>query len=307
MSCKATVGICAYNEERNIGKLLSNIISDQGLHPKSEVIVVCSGCTDNTVKIVQGYTKADTRVKMHIEKERRGKTSAINVILSAASCDSIIFVSGDTLPKRDCFPRLISKLQKPNVGVACGNPVPTNSKNSLVGKLVQMLWGFHDHVFAELNDAGLARHATEVFCIRKGIVDRIPDETVNDDAYMAISAKKKGWLVKFEREAQVLIHGPETFPEYFNQRRRILWGHKQVKKLTGEPPQHLAYLLPLYPLRVLRLILWLFSKYSLPSVSAFVSTELLVNASAIIDWIRGKSHSTWSIATSTKRVTQLPT
>ena len=301
-----TVGICAYNEERNIGKLLNSIVTDQGLHPQSEVIVVCSGCTDNTVKVVEGYAKTDPRVKVHLEGERRGKASAINNILSTALCDIIIFISGDTLPNKNCFARLISKLQTQNVGIACGNPMPTNDKNSLVGRLVQLLWGLHGHVFAELNDAGLARHATEVFCIRKGIVDQIPSETVNDDAYLAISAKKKGWLVKFDNEASVLIHGPETLPEYFNQRRRILWGHQQVKKLTGEPPQHLAYLLPLYPLRVLKLLLWLFSKYSLPSVSAFLSTELLVNAAAILDWLRGKSHSSWSIAPSTKKVIQLP-
>lgn len=296
-----TVGICAYNEERNIGKLLSSVLHNQGLPGDSEIMIVCSGCTDNTVNIVKDISKTDERIKLHVEKERCGKASAINHILSNATGKIILFVSADTLPSRGCFNRLESKLNAENVGIACGNPVPTNCADSLVGRMVHLLWSLHGEVFAELNDAGLARHATEVFCIRKGIVNEIPAGTVNDDAFIAVSAKKKGWLVKYARDATVLIHGPETFAEYVSQRRRILWGHRQVKKLTGESPQHLAYLLPLYPARVLKLLLWLCSANSPHIVLAFVSTELIVNAAATLDVLRGRSHSTWSILASTKK------
>jgi biofilm PGA synthesis N-glycosyltransferase PgaC len=304
LSCRVTVGICAYNEEDNISELLSNILHEQGLPEKSEVLVVCSGCSDKTVDMVQQWSRTDERVKLHVEAERRGKASAINYVLINASGDVIIFVSADTLPSQECLNRLTSKLETSNVGIACGHPVPTNRSDSLVGRLVQLLWSFHSKVFAQLNDAGLARHATEVFCIRKGIVDGIPAETVNDDAYIAITAKRKGWLVKYVPESRVLIRGPETFPEYFNQRRRILWGHYQTKKLTGESPQHLTYLLPLYPVRVLRFFLSLCSAYNPLVVLAFLSTELLVNASVMMDVLRGKSHSTWRVAASTKKVIQ---
>ena len=56
-----------------------------------------------------------------------------------------------------------------------------------------------------LNDAGLAGHASEVFCVRRGIVHKIPSEIVNDDAYIAVTAKKKGWLIKYEPRASVFI------------------------------------------------------------------------------------------------------
>jgi biofilm PGA synthesis N-glycosyltransferase PgaC len=300
LSCELTVGICAYNEERNIGRLLSNILHEQRLPAESEIVVVCSGCTDNTVNIVEEYSKIDARVKFHVEMERRGKASAINYILSNASGSIVLFISADTLPSRMCFTRLLSALEDSHVGIASGNPVPINRTDSLVGRIVQLLWSLHGQVFVQLNDAGLARHATEVFCLRRGIVEGIPARTVNDDAYIALTAKKKGWLVKYEPKAIVLIHGPETFPEYFSQRRRILWGHHQIKKLTGEAPQHLVYLLSLYPVRVLRLLLWLCYKNPPHVVIAFVSTELFTNAMATLDVFRGKSHSTWSIATSTK-------
>src|SRR4030067_1581512 len=301
-SSGVTVGICAYNESGNIGKLLDNILNKQELPPGSEVLVVCSGCTDNTVPIVQEYTRQDPRVRIHVETERKGKASAINYILQTAKGNALLFVSADTLPNKGCFPRLLSKLRIPNTGIVCGNPVPINSSNSLVGRLVQLLWSFHDHVFKQLNDAGLARHATEIFCIRKGIVDKIPAETVNDDAYIALTAKKKGWLIKYETESWVSICGPQTFPDYYKQRRRVLFGHHQVMKTTGESPQHLIYLLPLYPIQVMKLLRWLLREIGFPTLLAFISIELGINIAAMADSILRKPHTKWIVSNSTKKL-----
>lgn len=296
-----TVGICAYNEENNIGKLLDNIIEEQNLPKGSEIVVVCSGCTDNTIDIVNQYARKDSRVRAYVENERKGKASAVNQILSNAKCDNILFISADTLPNNGCFARLLTKLRHPEVGIVCGNPSPINSSASLVGRFVHLLWGFHDHVFQQLNDAGLARHATEIFCIRKGLVNKIPQETVNDDAFIALTTKKKGFLIKYETKSRVSICGPQTFRDYFRQRRRVLFGHKQVRRITGESPQHLIFLFPLYPILVIRFLKWALTEYG-PAFFAFLTVELVINITAIFDSIIGKNHTTWSISTSTKKI-----
>jgi cellulose synthase/poly-beta-1,6-N-acetylglucosamine synthase-like glycosyltransferase len=241
-------------------------------------------------------------VKAYFEKERNGKASAINYIFSHAQGDAIIFVSADTLPRKASFPKLLSKLQIPNVGIVSGNPVPVNSSNSLVGRVVKLMWRFHGHVFEELNDAGLAKHATEVFCIRKGIVDKIPPETVNDDAYIAVTAKKKGWLIKFSAESEVSICGPKTYREYFQQRRRVIFGHYQLRKLTGESPQYLVHMMPSHPIRTAKLVLWLVTKYDPLTLLTFLLTEFMVNATAMFDFASGKAHVQWTTLPSTKIV-----
>ena len=73
-----TVGICAYNEGRNIGRLLDNILNLQELTEKSEVLAVCSVCSDDTVAVVQRYSKQDSCVRAFVESERTGKASAVN-------------------------------------------------------------------------------------------------------------------------------------------------------------------------------------------------------------------------------------
>jgi biofilm PGA synthesis N-glycosyltransferase PgaC len=302
VSLEVTVGICAYNEDRNIGRLLDNILNLQELPEKSEVLVVCSGCSDDTVAVVQRYSKQDSCVRAFVESERKGKASAVNCILHNARGNAIIFISADTLPSKRCFSRLLSKLRLPNVGIVCGHPVPINNSNNFIGKLVRHLWGFHDHTFEQLNGAGLARHATEVFCIRNGLVEKIPIDTVNDDAYLALVAKKKGWLIKYDTKSRVSICGPQTFTDYFKQRRRVLFGHYQVRGMTGEAPQHLIFLFPLYPIRVLKLIFWFCMEYGLLNFLTFLSVELGVNAAATLDFFLGRDYTKWSVSSSTKNV-----
>jgi biofilm PGA synthesis N-glycosyltransferase PgaC len=299
---KITVGICAYNEEMNIGQLLHTILYEQGLPAESEILVVCSGCTDHTVEIVQNYAEKDARIKPIVEKEREGKASAVNHILSSAEGNIILFISADTLPNPKCFPRLVSKLKDKQVGIVCGKPMPLNNTNSLVGKIVQLLWSFHHNVFTELNDATLLKHASEVFCIRKGIANKIPPQTVNDDAYLALTAKKKGWIIHYEPGAVVSICGPKSVLDYFRQRRRIIFGHYQVKKLTGKTPQYLIHMLPLHPIRGVKLTLGICKEWGLRLFSTFILLEFLVNVMATVDVISGKSYARWGISTSTKKL-----
>jgi biofilm PGA synthesis N-glycosyltransferase PgaC len=300
-----TIGICAYNEESNIGRLLHNILSKQQLIPESEVLVVCSGCTDNTVKIVNEFEKKDERIKLIIEKERKGKASAINHILSKAKGDVIIFISADTIPTKNCFPKLISKMEDKNIGVVCGKPVPINKPTSLIGKIVQILWTFHDRVFVEAGKKDEIRHASEIFCIRRSIVNQIPVEIVNDDSYIALTAKKKDWKISYLPGAIVMMSGPKTIADYVKQRRRIIWGHHQVKKFTGKSPQYLVYFIPFHPIKALKFALMLITDKRFLSVSAYLLLEFLINFLVIFDVLSGKSYVNWSVSETTKLIPNL--
>jgi cellulose synthase/poly-beta-1,6-N-acetylglucosamine synthase-like glycosyltransferase len=299
-----TVGVCAYNEGNNIAKILNIILNQQELSAESEVLVVCSGCTDKTVQIAKEKAETDSRVKVIIQKERLGKAAAVNEILKNATSPKILFVSADTLPNNGCFSKLARRFDDPKVGLVCGKPIPVNVSNSAVGRLVRSLWIFHDHVFHELNDAGLARHATEVFIVRKGIVTNIPMETVNDDAYIAVNTRALGWLIKYEPHAEVLISGPESLSDYLNQRRRIIFGHYQIRKLTGKSSQYLIHLAPRYPKKALQLAVWLCMQCGIPTFLLFTEIELLLNGAALVDFMLGKSYAQWNVATSTKMIDQ---
>ena len=65
-----SIGIPAHNEEANIGRLLENLLTQplEDFLILEEIIVVTSGCTDRTEKIVDKFAKKDERIK-HIREE----------------------------------------------------------------------------------------------------------------------------------------------------------------------------------------------------------------------------------------------
>ncbi len=296
-----SIGICAYNESVNIGNLLTNILYKQKTRENFEVLVVCSGCTDNTEEIVRSFSNKDSRVKLLVEQKRNGKVSAINKILANVTGDSIIFISADTLPQEGCFSKMLKRIQEPNVGIVCAKPVPINHSGSLADRMVHVLWSIHDNAFRELNDAGLAKHASEAFIIRRNIAEKIPQTVVNDDSYIALTAKRKGWLIKYEPTCRVLIRGPETLADYFKQRRRIIFGHHQTKKMTGVSPQYFILATGSYPGGLIRLFRLLDKENSVFSIFMFLFFEATLNAMSIFDSLMQKSYSTWSIANTTKK------
>ncbi len=99
---RCSVGVTAYNEEANIGPLLDALLN-QHLHDVeiSEIIVIASGCTDNTVPIVERYAAQYPLIRLIVQPRREGKTAAINLFLAHAREDICVLESGDTLPAED--------------------------------------------------------------------------------------------------------------------------------------------------------------------------------------------------------------
>jgi len=301
-----TVGICAYNEAWNMRGLLRNITLEQGIPSDSEVIVVCSGCHDSTQEIVREFAAQDQRVRLIEEPTRLGKASAVNLILARAKGEFITFVSADVIPQPNCLVALFKHLTDPSVGIACGQPIPVPRGRPLIRGIVDTLWGFHNWQLEKLNDAGLLMHASEVFCLRKGLVTRIPSDLVNDDAYIAVRVKTLGYKIKYAPQSQVGVSGPQTVGDYIRQRRRIIAGHYQVHDQTGRFSQFLFYSAVVRPLVTLRILVEYFALHG--SVRSGIATALLELASNLlagIDRLRGKSHAIWTISTTTKTAKEL--
>jgi len=98
-------------------RLLSNITLEQGIPMDSEVIVVCSGCHDSTPEIVREFATLDPRVRLIEESVRLGKASAVNLILSKAKGEFIIFVSADVVPQPGCIVALLDPMTNRPVGI----------------------------------------------------------------------------------------------------------------------------------------------------------------------------------------------
>jgi biofilm PGA synthesis N-glycosyltransferase PgaC len=302
----STIAICAHNEEWNIAELLSNLLEVQRIPSDTEIITVCSGCTDRTPEVVRGFARRDGRVKLIEESRRLGKATAVNRILHEAKGEHIVLISADVIPRPGCMKGLVEAMGDEKVGISCGKPEPIRRGRKLLRELVGTLWGFHNWQLEKLNHAGLLMHASEVFCIRKGIVKSIPREMVNDDAFLAVAAKKAGYLIRYVPESEVKIFGPQTVPDYMRQRRRIISGHYQLRAATGQFSQYVLYSLLVRPVLTLRtLVEYVAANREITGLVVTPFVELASNLLALLDSIRGRSHTIWSISATTKTAVEI--
>src|SRR2546423_13651250 len=97
MAKAVSIGICAYNEARRSPELLDSL--EGQILPSdfsvTEILVVASGCTDGTNRIVEDRTKVEPRLTLVQETERKGKAFAINEILRRYRGDILVLVNAD--------------------------------------------------------------------------------------------------------------------------------------------------------------------------------------------------------------------
>ena len=85
-----SVVVATYNEEDTIVRKLTNLMEQD--YPSMELIVIDSASNDRTVELVRQFIKEhNIEVRLVTEKQRKGKASALNLVLSR-------YCSGETYP-----------------------------------------------------------------------------------------------------------------------------------------------------------------------------------------------------------------
>ncbi len=224
---KCSVGITAYNEEANIGRLLQAILDQQLLEVEiSEIIVIASGCTDRTEDIVREYMRMDPRIQLQVEEKRKGKTSAINVFLGHAAEKICVLESGDTLPRWDTIEKMVRMFRDPAVGMTGAQKVAVNTPDHIVGVLSHLRLKMEHQLCLEIPRLG------ELIAFRK-VFDQIPPDVAMDEAFVEAFIIRRGMQVRYAPDAVVYNLGPDTVSDFVKQRRRNYAGHLYLKDKYG--------------------------------------------------------------------------
>jgi biofilm PGA synthesis N-glycosyltransferase PgaC len=224
---KATIGICAYNEEKNIGKLLQSLQDQQTkeIHI-GEILIVSSASTDRTDEIVRSFMSTDKRIRLLIQEKREGKASAVNLILKNATGDIIVLASADILPLEHTIQALVLPFFDETIGMTGGHPIPIDNKNSFIGFTVHLLWELHHKLALKEPKLG------EIVAFRN-IIRRIPVDTAVDEAAIEAIIRKKELKLHYVADALIYNKGPSNVDDFLRQRRRIYAGHLHLKKNSG--------------------------------------------------------------------------
>ena len=104
-----SVVIPIYNTEKYLSKCLESIINQT--YQNLEIICVDDGSTDSSPKILEEYSKKDSRIKI-LSQPNSGQGVARNRGIDEASGDYIFFCDADDSLEPSAFEILVSKIEK---------------------------------------------------------------------------------------------------------------------------------------------------------------------------------------------------
>lgn len=226
MSCRISIGIPAYNEQSNIAAILKALLKQEGSKIEiNEIIVVSSGSTDRTDTIVEDLSQKEDRIRLITQTNREGKASAINEFIKAAQNEILVLESADTIPDGKTIEKLCLPFENPAVGMTGARPLPTNETNKFLGYTSHLLWSLHNRLALRSPKCG------ELVAFRR-VFGSLPKDTAVDEAWIEYEIKKRNYQIVYVPEATVHNRGPETIRDFLKQRRRIAYGHLDLKKRT---------------------------------------------------------------------------
>jgi poly-beta-1,6-N-acetyl-D-glucosamine synthase len=219
-----SIGVCAYNEERNIRRCLESITSQplQGFE-LAEVIVVSSGSTDGTDAVVSSYAGSEPLVRLAPQPRREGKNSAVNLFMSQAQGDVLVLVNADNELTGGALQRLLEPFNDPQVGIVGGHPVPVNPHDTVTGFAVHMLWGMHHRLSLHYPKIG------ELIAFRN-VHMQLPTDLQSDEDIVRMEVEKRGLRPIYAPDAIVRNKGPATIRDFIKQRTRVNIGEGYMKR-----------------------------------------------------------------------------
>jgi cellulose synthase/poly-beta-1,6-N-acetylglucosamine synthase-like glycosyltransferase len=131
---KVSLIIPTYNEAKVISKKLENIQRIDYPEDKLEVILVDSASTDGTLAVCKDFLeKKNLRfpIKLLSEKERMGKSHALNTALRYAEGEIIATSDADSFWEPDVLRKTVPFFASPSVGAVTGREELINLKQSI--------------------------------------------------------------------------------------------------------------------------------------------------------------------------------
>jgi hypothetical protein len=114
----------------------------------------------------------------------------------------------------------------------------------VTGAVLQLMWSVHNECLVTLNNEDRNNHCCdELIALRSDAIRKLPRDTINDGAFLAGAAYKDGYSIRFCDTAHVRIDVPSRLCDLLRQRRRIVYGHMQIRRVIGNSPRTIESML----------------------------------------------------------------
>lgn len=272
----------AFNEEKDIeAKILSFLALD---YPKDRIkmIVISDDSTDKTNEIVSRYT-TDSNVELIVQKPRRGKQSAHNMVLPQLDCDYVLSTDANSIFAPDAVMLLVKKmLSNPQLGLVSGELrlVKAGEKQSGEG----LYWRYESFLKKMDSDFKSIIGANgSIFLIRRELFTEVDPQSV-DDFERTLIVLKEGYLAAYEPLAIVTEEETEKASQEISRKIRIItqeWHAMQRNRSLLNPFRFPEISFILFSHKLIRWLLFAFVLTGFFS-SAFLSFMLFYKLTFIL-------------------------
>ncbi len=293
-----TIGIPAFNEEKNIESLLEKIhtLKSEKNYEIKEVIVILDGSTDHTYQKIKNLDFSE--LKTLRTSVRQGKALSLNKIFDLFKGDILVLLDADIKLKSDALQNIIDCFaEEESIELVGGNVTPIRYSS-----LIQKFQRPSINITTELRKS--LKNGNNIFCYHGAFLAlkkefaktlRLP-ATIGTDAFIFLFCKQAGKQTKYCSEAIAYINLPENLDDYIKRSLRF----ESSKQIMKEKFINLAskeYEIPLKKLVFLILIEFFINPFETIGYCGLILCSLFVGKKKGLEEY-GKA--TWDIAQSTK-------
>ena len=216
---KISVGISAYNEEKNIANVLKDIIAQNQKNWKlQEIFVFSDGSSDQTVN--EAKSIKNPLVKIVNRGERKGKTARIQELFNVATGNIIIMFDADVrIPSKNVISNIVNVFDKnERIKLVGGNTKPYPPTNFLQRGVYSTFKVFYQSRINIKNGKNLFACTGGCLAIRKDFSKEVKFPKIkNQDTYLYFLCIEKGYQFAFVKNAVVYYKLPKTLSDYLAQ------------------------------------------------------------------------------------------
>jgi poly-beta-1,6-N-acetyl-D-glucosamine synthase len=215
--------VAAFNEEGCIARKVHNSLEQQYPAEKIEFIFVTDGSSDKTPQIVAGYPS----VRLLHERQRRGKSIAVNRAVAAASSDILIFSDANTELNKDAVLLIARHYADAKVGGVAGEKKVISLKGGAEqpGEGEGMYWKYESLLKRIDSDCySVVGAAGELFSLRKHLYSELPATIILDDFVLSLRAAQRGFRIIYEPGAFAMELPSFSYGEEQKRKVRIAAG-----------------------------------------------------------------------------------
>lgn len=227
----ATLFIAAYNEEDIVRKKMENCRALDYPADRLKIVWVTDGSNDGTNALLREYPE----VTVLFNPERRGKTAALNRGVKFVDTPLVIFTDANTMLNCEAVKEIVRRFADPRVGCVAGekrveiqSARGATAGEGIYWKYESALKALDDRLYSAVGAAG------ELFAVRTGLFEEMPDDTLLDDFILSLRIARKGYKIAYCREAYAVETASADMREEEKRKIRISAGGLQsIWRLRG--------------------------------------------------------------------------